>query len=136
MPSKNRDERREYQQAYYKKNREKHLEYQKTYRKIRQANPDKNMRHLAAKRRHTLRRYKMTDADYEKLLSKQSGVCAVCGGDSRRRKFFDVDHDHITGMVRGLLCHVCNKYVGALENALRSKADTYLAKHVEYQPHE
>jgi hypothetical protein len=45
----------------------------------------------------------VTDAD-DHLRNWQSARCAICGGS---RKLFE-DHDHDSGLVRGLLCHVCN----------------------------
>ncbi|MFE5507578.1 endonuclease domain-containing protein [Amycolatopsis japonica] len=41
----------------------------------------------------------------ERLLRRwQDGRCAICGG---REKLYR-DHDHDSGLVRGLLCHSCN----------------------------
>ncbi len=65
-------------------------------------------------RRRNLRRRGMTEADYNSLLAKQGGRCAVCKTDTptgkggRLGRFFHVDHDHETGNVRGLLCTGCN----------------------------
>ena len=106
--------------AYYQKNK------YKIYAKNK-ANP----KYHAAQRRSTLRRYGMTDADYEALFLAQEGKCAVCKTDTpgKGRRYFDVDHDHISGKVRGLLCHVCNKYVGSFENARRLAVEDYLKLH-------
>ena len=51
--------------------------------------------------------YGLTAEQYEALLAHQGGVCAICGGERRYR--LNVDHDHVTGRVRGLLCRRCNK---------------------------
>ena len=51
--------------------------------------------------------YGLTAEQYETLLAAQDGVCAICGGSRRYR--LNVDHDHSTGRVRGLLCRRCNK---------------------------
>ena len=51
--------------------------------------------------------YGLSRADYDALLAHQRGVCAICGG--RRTYALDVDHDHATGKVRGLLCRQCNR---------------------------
>jgi hypothetical protein len=68
------------------------------------------------------REYGMTLAEYNAKLRKQAHRCAVCrrpetvrvrGGGFRR---LSVDHDHVTGEVRGLLCHRCNLLVWALED--------------------
>ena len=111
---------RKAQKAYYERNKA-------TIYAKQQANP----KHHAAQRRHTLRRYGMIDADYAALLLSQDGKCAVCRTDTpgQGRKFFDVDHDHVSGKVRGLLCHVCNKYVGSFENARRLAVEAYLKLH-------
>lgn len=68
------------------------------------------------------REYGLTLDDYNAMLRKQAHRCAVCrraetvkgrGGQIRR---LAVDHDHVTGAVRGLLCHRCNVLVWALED--------------------
>ena len=52
--------------------------------------------------------------DYYAILGEQEGRCAVCCGPSGRESgYFDVDHDHATGKVRGLLCNSCNKVIVA-----------------------
>lgn len=49
----------------------------------------------------------LTPEAYAVLLDHQGGVCAICRRPSRVRRLA-VDHDHQTGMVRGLLCRHCN----------------------------
>ena len=48
------------------------------------------------------------EADYDSLLAAQKGGCAICGALPLTRRL-DVDHDHRTMRVRGLLCHRCNR---------------------------
>lgn len=65
-----------------------------------------------------LRTYKITRADYDRILTEQGGVCAICkqpGKSSNRSERMAVDHDHATGEVRGLLCGTCNTLLGKLE---------------------
>jgi hypothetical protein len=65
------------------------------------------------RRRANLRRYGLTIETYDELLAKQDGVCGICGradADSRGNRLA-VDHDHLSGQVRGLLCTRCNKYI-------------------------
>jgi hypothetical protein len=50
----------------------------------------------------------VTDAEYVTMLAAQHGVCAICGNTPKTRRL-DVDHDHRTGRIRGLLCHRCNR---------------------------
>lgn len=52
----------------------------------------------------------LTNAEYDGLLERQGGVCAVCG--EKREGRLVVDHDHETGKVRGLLCNFCNVALG------------------------
>lgn len=56
--------------------------------------------------------YGITLEDYETILKKQKQSCGVCG---KHRQTFKtnlaVDHDHVTGEVRGALCFYCNRKV-------------------------
>jgi hypothetical protein len=90
------------------------------------------------KREHNLlRKYKLTEADYVQILEGQGGVCAICCGnlnarDGRREghRKFCVDHDHRTGLVRGILCGLCNRGLGCFRDdpALLQTAFAYLAR--------
>jgi hypothetical protein len=55
-----------------------------------------------------LRLYGMTISDYDRMLEKQNGGCAICGNPPKDGKNLHVDHNHDTGYVRGLLCFRCN----------------------------
>lgn len=59
------------------------------------------------------RRYGITPEDYARMLQKQKNVCAICGlpqDEYREGKLraFVVEHNHVTGNVRGLTHHRCN----------------------------
>lgn len=58
--------------------------------------------------------YGLTPEAYEAMLAGQGGGCAICGfpPPEDRRLFLDIDHDHETGAVRGLLCNRCNTMLG------------------------
>lgn len=76
------------------------------------------------------RLYNITPAEYDQLLKKQGGGCAICG-DTKTRKGSDhlhVDHDHQTGEVRGILCNHCNVALGYIKDKpdLLQKAINYL----------
>lgn len=64
-----------------------------------------------------LLRYGLTVDDYEDMLTAQEGKCAICGDTAsghEKHGRLCVDHDHVTGQVRGLLCHLCNAGIGFL----------------------
>lgn len=65
------------------------------------------------------RRYGITPADYELLYSEQKGKCAICKLPELD-KSLHVDHDHGTGLVRGLLCAACNKGLGFFKDRIES----------------
>lgn len=63
--------------------------------------------------RHFYRKYGITHEQYDELLKKQNGVCAICHeAETMKNKVLAVDHDHATGIIRGLLCHRCNIGIG------------------------
>lgn len=61
-------------------------------------------------------RYGITLQQYTTLLEKQGGLCAICGKEDLIR--LCVDHDHKTGIVRGLLCGNCNQGLGKFKDSL------------------
>jgi hypothetical protein len=75
-------------------------------------------------------RYGIEPEEYQRLMALQRGVCAICheantpNGEIPR--MLAVDHDHVTGEVRGLLCHGCNYLVGTVESDRGKRALRYL----------
>jgi hypothetical protein len=69
---------------------------------------------------HLKRTYNgFSDADYQALFERQQGLCAACGNAQTVMHYgkplpLAVDHDHVTGKVRGLLCLACNRALGYL----------------------
>ena len=74
------------------------------------ANPDKIKAHDRAKNYKV--KYGITVADYDRILAAQGGVCALCQGLEILDRHYCVDHNHTTGIVRGLLCYRCNSGLG------------------------
>ena len=64
---------------------------------------------------HLKIRYGIDIDKYNLLLESQNYKCAICGSKETGRidiKYFNVDHCHKTGKIRGLLCHSCNRMLG------------------------
>jgi Recombination endonuclease VII len=60
-------------------------------------------------------KYGITLDEYDAMVKRQGGLCAVCKRPpSGRNKHLSVDHCHKTGAVRGLLCYKCNTAAGLL----------------------
>jgi hypothetical protein len=60
-------------------------------------------------------RYGLTVEQYNEMLQSQNGVCAICGGINPEGRNLCVDHNHITGKFRGLLCTTCNVALGGFK---------------------
>lgn len=75
-----------------------------------------------------LRVYGITEEDYERRFAAQGGRCEICGGEPKGGAPLFIDHDHLSGKVRGLLCSKCNLRIGWIERA--TEADyAYIARH-------
>lgn len=73
--------------------------------------------------------YDLTPDQYDELLDAQRGVCAICEqAQNPRYAHFDIDHDKLTGSVRGLLCRRCNTGLGYLEAGFHLKGLKYLGE--------
>ena len=91
-------------------------------------------------REHQLKyKYGITIADYNLMLNRQGGTCAICNEKNFTRQkathnnksvpmSLAVDHNHKTGKVRGLLCNGCNTSLGKFKDdpILLEKAIKYL----------
>lgn len=70
----------------------------------------------AKERRRTLRKYGLTQAGFDQLLTSQGGRCAICRSADPVHRQWHIDHCHRSGRVRGLLCHHCNLALGHLKD--------------------
>lgn len=118
--------------AWRLKNKTKLKEYHKDYTEI-------NRKKLREQGRikHVKRFYNLDAETYLKMIIEQNNVCAICfKAETTKNRDGDVrplcvDHNHITGEVRALLCNKCNALLGhaqddvtILENSIK-----YLSKY-------
>jgi hypothetical protein len=100
----------------------------KEKRTQREACPEVNKQ--ACRKYHLKATYGLSLDDYTQLLNAQDGKCAICkrepGGHA-----LSVDHNHVTGRIRGLLCKGCNTGLGMLQDSLTviQAAATYIQQH-------
>jgi hypothetical protein len=84
----------------------------------------------------------VTRRHYADLVVTQCGLCAICGNAETQRaarpidelsaiRQLNVDHDHLTGKVRGLICSRCNTALGLLADdpALLRRAASYIEEY-------
>lgn len=96
---------------------------------------------MSEKGKHSARKwdikhnYGITLEQYDNILEKQNGVCAICKCPETYKlneivRRLSVDHDHETGKVRGLLCVKCNSILGMVQDSkiLLSETIIYLDK--------
>ena len=82
-------------------NQQKKLDYEKNPKKYRM----RSMKNL----------YGLSEKDFNEIWTKQGNKCAICNSTERGDKKssnLNVDHDHVTKKVRGILCSPCNKLLG------------------------
>ena len=98
----------------------------------------KELRQKVLRRHHLKKTFDLTLEQYQAMWDAQLGVCAICGKPETRQTYptratssLSVDHNHETGMIRGLLCHSCNTALGLLYEdpvVIESMLD-YVRKH-------
>lgn len=90
--------------------------------------------------------YNLTLERYEALYNAAGGKCQICGVEIAPEHRTDadqegvkrnIDHDHNTGRVRGLLCPPCNRGLGYFGDDLMNyvRAARYLGRHERVCPH-
>lgn len=69
---------------------------------------------LYRRERMLIQKYGINLEQYDDILKAQNGLCAICFRAPGITPLH-VDHNHTSGMVRGLLCHQCNWYLGVVD---------------------
>ncbi len=87
----------------------------------------------AKDQKNSLKRFwNMTPEQFETLKTKQGGTCALCDKtESNPHKRLCIDHDHMTGKIRGLLCDNHNRAIGLFKDSIEDleAAVEYLKSH-------
>jgi len=128
-----REARRIRQRAYHKAWRELNQVKLREYNEAYWAKSKDQRKHST--RAYTIRtKFGLSMQEYDELREGQGCRCKICGTDKARVRHHDyawyVDHDHVTGKVRGLLCHNCNIAMGLLKENIETLQSTitYLGK--------
>jgi len=81
-------------------------------------------------RKQMLRTYGLTLEAWNELFESQQSRCAICGSltPGTAKRYWHTDHSHITGKVRGILCHHCNCGLGSFRDNIENmkRAISYL----------
>lgn len=140
--------RKAYQKAYYEKNKERikeearrryhadpekhnannrrwYQENRERARETQRAWNERNREKVVARNRERSKHLRfsqhgLTEADYLSLLERQNGVCAICQRECDVIDKLSIDHCHVTGLVRGLLCKRCNSGLGFFRDDWRA----------------
>jgi len=135
MPFKDKEKARTYAnaraRAYYAANKEKRqakarAEYWADPERARAnaaawkaANPERKRGHT---RKYNLSKYGITPEEYDTLVERENGVCAICGSPPSESRALDVDHGPNKQFVRGLLCNPCNRGLASFRDNPRHLA--------------
>lgn len=135
--AKNPERLREYQRKSYAKNAEKRRKYQREWKanhpeesRAQQKRQDerrsaKRKTDSEFRRRVFMARIKtyfgLSESDFDSMLVSQCGRCEICTRPlSDKKNGLNIDHDHSTGAVRGLLCGPCNMGLGMFFDSAES----------------
>jgi Recombination endonuclease VII len=124
--------------AYYAANREKMRAQDKVYRISNRATRLARKKIWNAANREKVRAYWLKSTyglsldQYQKMLEAQGNKCAICHRSFIVCKKTCVDHCPKAGHVRGLLCSLCNQWLGIIQDspAAAARALKYLSREV------
>jgi hypothetical protein len=114
------EKKKAYNKAYAAAHKKERRLYQKSYRathsaEIRAYDRSYKSSHRDVARAYELKKlYDLTPPEFDFLLAMQGGACAICSKDSFGAKGPVVDHSHVTGSIRGIVCGKCNQAAGLL----------------------
>lgn len=127
---------KEYSHQYYLDHKEEVLKRSKIYHEVHRVKLNA-IRNVNNRQYGIKKRYGMKLETFLSMLEKQNGRCGICGNIFKSDKHTHVDHCHITGQIRELLCFKCNVGIGRFGDSIEllDKALEYLKKwHSNLQP--
>lgn len=85
----------------------------------------------SSRKDHLKRTYGITPETFDQMRNAQAGVCKICGEalpENKPGRFTCIDHNHESGVIRGLLCIECNSGIGFFKEdaSLLAKASDYV----------
>ena len=83
---------------------------------------------MSNRTRYLLNTYGLTQPIYAQMVAYNCNACYICLRKPKKGKHLYIDHDHVSGQIRGLLCWLCNKYL----IGRRRKEHAYLFKAAAY----
>lgn len=100
--------------------------------------------HQWHRQRNIKKMYDLSWEDYLFLYESQKGCCAICDKflfpfklnlETKKTDVLYMNHDHYTGIVRGLLCNLCNDLLGRAQDKIKilNSAIDYLKKNKEIE---
>jgi len=91
---------------------------------------------LTRRDKYLRKKYGITEATYTKMFLLHNATCWICK-KKPKKSALNVDHDHKTGQVRGLLCFFCNKFLVGRRRREHSylfdAASAYLKSEVDWR---
>jgi hypothetical protein len=128
-----------YTKKYYELNKEKikaRIKESSKTEDFKQKRRELNKKRKEANREiYYKKRYNITLEEYNRMLILQNSQCGICKISETeikhgRNTYFAVDHCHISGKVRGLLCYKCNSLLGFVNDEIETLKNAI--KYLEY----
>jgi len=94
------------------KNKHSIVKYQKQYHIDNKESINERTRN-----HHFIHRYGISKEKADKLVEQCCGKCQICGVSLSESNPPHIDHNHETGVVRGILCRCCNSGLGLFKDS-------------------
>lgn len=122
---------KKYKATHPEKVKEQMRRYREKRPDVSRAWRDNNRERLRELIRKSTDKRRGIDWEAAAKLRKERLVCDICNSDIK----LHVDHDHLTGRIRGVLCANCNRGIGLFRDnkELLAKAIKYLDKEYELE---